>query len=118
MATDWFRRTNWTPSAEADFFARLRRARDKSQYLRIQAVTLEAAGDYPAALKLIDYYFDLHSEPIWNGTMHQCRASAHAAMGELDRAIAAFRASVEAERSPGGLKTDGWLDFGELVVLN
>jgi hypothetical protein len=39
---DWYRRTTWTPADEQDFFGRLRRARNKPEYLR------EPPGD-PAA---------------------------------------------------------------------
>ena len=58
MTTDWFRNTTWNKSVERAFDEKLRRAKRKEQYLRIQACTL--ARSYPeVALKLLDRYFEL-----------------------------------------------------------
>jgi hypothetical protein len=60
MATDWFRKTSWSETDQADFFARLKRSRgasNKAQYLRIQASHLEGVGSpglLRASLTLLD----------------------------------------------------------------
>lgn len=52
---DWFRNSNWNDAIETAFFAKLRRARSKAQYLKIQACTL--AEKHPeVALRLLDQY--------------------------------------------------------------
>jgi hypothetical protein len=55
---DWFRNTAWDRQTSSLFFAKLARARDKAQYLRIQACTL--ARSHPeVALDLLAKYFAL-----------------------------------------------------------
>ena len=54
MGAEWFRNQTWDETIERGFNEKLRRARKKDQYLRIQALTLgrldEAIGAYEAAL--------------------------------------------------------------------
>lgn len=46
MTDDWFRSPDWSPTAQADFEARLRRSRDwnHAQYIRIKGLALREAG--------------------------------------------------------------------------
>jgi hypothetical protein len=55
---DWFRNTSWDPEIENAFFKKLARARDKCQYLRVQASTLSSRSP-DVALRLLDQYFSL-----------------------------------------------------------
>ena len=58
MTVEWFRNTTWNESIQAAFDAKLRRARRKGQYLRIQACTL--ARSHPEiALELLERYLAL-----------------------------------------------------------
>ena len=60
-AEDWFRNRDWNDKIEAAFYEKLRRARRKEQYLRIQACIL--ADSCPkVALKLLDEYFELKDD--------------------------------------------------------
>lgn len=54
VADEWFRSPAWGPSDQADFEARLRRARKtgRSQYLRIKGLALNAAGHRDGARAL------------------------------------------------------------------
>jgi hypothetical protein len=61
---------------------KLARAKDKSQYLRIQASTL--ASRYPkAALRLLDQYF-ASGEHLDMAVAHVDRATAYLCLGKLD----------------------------------
>jgi len=54
VADDWFRSPDWSPEGQADFEARLRRAREgnRSQYTRIKGIALREAGQVAAARTL------------------------------------------------------------------
>ena len=51
MADDWFRSPDWSLEAQADFEARLRRARagNRTQYTRIKGIALQESGQADAA---------------------------------------------------------------------
>lgn len=52
--TDWFRSSDWSPEAQADFELRLKRARghNKTQYARIKGLALRESGQVEAARQL------------------------------------------------------------------
>ena len=54
MADDWFRSPDWSPIAQAEFEARLSRARpyNRAQYLRIKGLALAEAGEKRGARQL------------------------------------------------------------------
>ncbi len=60
MADDWFRSSDWSPTAQADFEARLRRSRDwnRAQYIRIKGLALMEAGLLQAARDLWERILD------------------------------------------------------------
>lgn len=111
---DWFRNTTWNDEIEANFQQRLRRARDKSQYLRIQASYL--AGIHPrVTLGLLDQYFSL-GDHFDIAQAYVGKAQALMALGDLDGAISAYEAALERERLYPSLKTQAYLDFVCLVA--
>jgi len=56
MSADWFRNTTWDDAIEQAFDEKLRRARKKEQYLRLQAFIMDRSHP-EVALKLLDRYF-------------------------------------------------------------
>lgn len=60
MADDWFRSPDWSPDAQADFEARLKRSRDwnHAQYTRIKGLALQEAGLLQAARELWERILD------------------------------------------------------------
>ena len=121
MPIDWFRRTDWTPRIEAEFFARLRRARpgNRPQYLAVQAGELAKAGGerrLRKALELLDLvvahyptYFDLT-------TIYWIRGQCLAGLGKVDEALDALRKALGVQRDRPNVRTDAYLEFGILVV--
>ena len=115
MATDdWFRNEEWSSSIEEAFFRKLRRARRKEQYLRIQASTL-ASAEPKVALRLLEEYFKLSDD--WDHAQaHVDRATAYIAMNRLDMAIESYEAAIQREREFPGLQTQAGLDLPFLIA--
>jgi len=111
---DWFRNTTWNAEIEADFQQRLRRARDKSQRLRIQACHL--AEIHPAAaLGLLEQYFAL-GDRVDAAQAHVDRARALKALGDVGNALSSYEDALERESQLPSYKTRAHLDFVRLVV--
>ena len=111
---DWFRNTSWDPEIEAAFFKKLARAKDKSQYLRIQASTL-ASSCPQVALRLLDQYFTL-GEHFDMAQAHVDRASAYLRLGQVGSAILAYEAALTRETSHPNLQTQAYLELPFLVA--
>jgi hypothetical protein len=111
---DWFRNTTWNDEIEAVFHRRLRRARDKSKYLRIQAWHL--AESHPGvALRLLEQYFQLGEsfDRVW---AYCDQARALAALGDVEGAVYAYEAALQREREVPSVKARAFIDFPRLVV--
>lgn len=114
MASEWFRNTIWNESVERAFDEKLRRARRKEQYLRIQACTL--ARSHPeVALKLLDRYFELPDD-FENAQAHVDRATALAQLGRTSEAIEGYEAALAREAKFPKLRTRAYLDLPYLIA--
>ena len=115
MSTEWFRNTTWDEAIERAFDERLRRARRKEEFLRIQASTL--ASTHPeVALKLLDRYFKLPND-FDHAQAHVDRATALLTLGRVDEALIAYEAALAREAAFPNLKTDAYLDFPYVVAV-
>jgi tetratricopeptide (TPR) repeat protein len=111
---DWYRNSSWNADIESDFRQRLRRARDKSQYLRIQAFHL--AESHPqVALSLLDQYFAL-GDHVDKAQAHVDRARAFVELDDVDAAISSYEEALTREREFPGWKTQAYLDYACLVT--
>jgi tetratricopeptide (TPR) repeat protein len=111
--TDWLRNTTWNASIERAFDDKLRRARRKEQYLRIQACTL--ARSHPdIALKLLDRYFALPND-FDHAQAHVDRATAYLALGRVLDALAAYEDALTRESVFPKLKTEAYIGFPYLA---
>jgi tetratricopeptide (TPR) repeat protein len=112
---DWFRNVAWNSEIEEAFFAKLRRARDKSQYLRIQACTL-AKKQPLVALRLLDEYFT-QANQVDRSQAFVDRASAYLTLGEVDKAIASYESALAHEEQRPFFKTQAYLDLPFLIAI-
>jgi tetratricopeptide (TPR) repeat protein len=122
MADDWYRRKTWTPNDREEFFARLRRSRgayNKAQYARIQAcelLTIRMHEAYLAALELLDMILAEWREEAQLASVFHHRAECFSGLGDLPRAIDAYRQVFQMQRVHKRELTMAHLDFGWLVA--
>jgi tetratricopeptide (TPR) repeat protein len=114
LSRDWFRNDTWNPEVESGFDAKLSRARNKTQYLRIQAGHLSSAQP-EVALGLIDRYFELGGD-INIGSAHVIRAMAYVSMGKIDDAVSAYEDALAREREFPNLRTRTFIDLPKLIA--
>lgn len=113
---DWYRNKKWSADIEAAFTAKLKRARDKSQYLRIQASIL--ADTRPEiALRLLEQYFAL-GENFDYAQAWVDKARAHISLGQVARAIQAYQAALAREAAYPNLKTQAYLELPYVVAIH
>ena len=113
---DWYRNPRWNSQIEAEFQARLARARSqRDQYLVIQAITIEAT--HPRiALKLVNQYFETKESTFHDVRALNARANAYVALGDDARAVEAMKAVLEIESAHSNQKTHTFVDYPYLVA--
>src|ERR1700733_3713590 len=122
MADDWFRRKTWAPKDREEFFTRLRRSRgaaNMAQYARIQASTLigiHTRESYEAALALLDMILAEWPETTQLASVYQHRGECFTRLGDLPRAVDAYRQVFATQRAHKNWLTIAHLDFGWLVA--
>lgn len=111
---DWYRNIDWDEQTEIKFKDKLKRARDKSQYLRIQASYL--IKKHPQnALHLLELYFD-QGEHFDFAQAHSDRAKAYLAIEKVDEAIKSYNAAIQRESVYPQLLTNAYLDLPLLIA--
>lgn len=116
MGADWYRNTTWNEEIEKHFNEKLRRARDKSQYLRIQAYTL--AQSHPeVALRLSDRYFKF-ADRFDAAQAYVDRGTALLALGRIEEAIESYQAALARETEFPQYRTQAYLDLPFTIATN
>jgi len=114
--SEWFRNTTWDESIERAFNAKLHRAREKGQYLRLQAGGLTSSHP-EVALKLLDRYFAL---PVAfdHAQAHVERAEAFLTLGRVADAITAYEAALAREVVFPNVLTQAYLHLPYVVATH
>jgi tetratricopeptide (TPR) repeat protein len=112
---DWYRNLDWNPEIETQFFEKLRRARDKSQYLRIQACLLTKSKP-ETALDLLERYFALgvHFD---RAQAYVDQAEAFLSLGEIERALISYEHALAREKEYPNLLTQAYVELPLLVAM-
>ena len=118
---DWYGRKTWTKADQADYFARLNRskaARNKAQYLWVQARELHHAGLTKEAILLLDKMLAECPEPFFMPLVCMTKAECLVALGDVKGALQSYRLGLEIERKKPNHRTEACYEFGKLVVEN
>ncbi|WP_066554000.1 hypothetical protein [Croceicoccus bisphenolivorans] len=114
--SDWYRQIEWNDEIAQAFFSCLERARNKAQYLNIQAYTLLAS--HPAvAAELCRKVLTLDT-PDQHARAGLYLGTALAASGDIDGAIAALEDAIETERNHPMHRTGAYMDQALLVAVS
>src|ERR1700731_2595925 len=115
MAAAEFRNEEWNPTIEEHFFKKLSRAKDKVQYLKIQAGCLSKR--YPqVALQLLNKFFALEGNSIFRAEAFLHEAQAYLSVGAKQKAIESFQKALQREREFPNMVTNAWSEYGLLVA--
>jgi len=112
---DWYRNKDWNTQIMSEFDAKLKRARDKSQYLRIQASYLTKIHPQ-AALNLLDRYFDL-GEHFDFAQAYVDQAKAYLTLGNISETIISFEKALVREKNYPKLLTNAYLDLPLIIAV-
>jgi hypothetical protein len=113
---EWYRNTDWNDEIEADFFARLARARSqRDQYLVIQAVLL-AESRPETTLRLVDLYFRTRTEDFHNPRARSAASAAHFALGGYAEALDNYLAILDDGEAQRDLHVGSPLQFAFLAA--
>lgn len=115
----WYRRTTWSAEDEQDFLVRLKRARQKAQYLVLQASALVDTGDavlVGAGLRLVDRMLAEYPDPFFLSNAFLTRAEALVRLNRPEEAVFAFRGALEARRAMPNLVNYAYLEFAWTVA--
>ena len=116
MADEWYRRTTWTESDREAFEAKLKRSRQKSQFLRIQASHLAEAHLWDAAIELLTRSVAEFPQDDQMAQVQLQLAEAYVQIGKREMALRAFDLSVAAQRAKPNFRTQVWLLYPWYVV--
>jgi tetratricopeptide (TPR) repeat protein len=114
MPDDWFRNRSWNQDIEQQFFEKLKRARQKGQYLRIQASMLSHSHPQ-VTLELLEHYFSIPND-FDQAQAHVDRAEALLALRRDEEAINSYEAALVREAEYPKLLTQAYLDLPWLIV--
>jgi tetratricopeptide (TPR) repeat protein len=115
---DWFRNEVWTPTISGKFFEKLRRARNKAQYLKIQSFHLTES--HPSVARdLLEQYFSLDDHFDDAQAFFQ-QAQAYVVLGKREDAIICYQKALQRERDfpHSNSITRAWCEYALLVATH
>jgi tetratricopeptide (TPR) repeat protein len=125
MKTDWYRKQTWTKDDEQDFFAKLKRVRNRgmqAQYLKLQAGALASTKDtvlMQYAEHLLYYLFSEYSENecrIYKSTALETLGYIYQNYGDYNKALDYFKQAIDYEKVFPYSITNAFMYYSLLVI--
>jgi tetratricopeptide (TPR) repeat protein len=115
MSENWYRNRDWTPDIAADFEKRIARARtQKAQYLMLQGYALiERHPDIAAEMLERSIALD---DSFFLNAANCYLAAARLALGDVEGALTAYEAALEAQLRLPNVRTSAPLDYAFTVA--
>lgn len=113
-SNDWYRNAEWNGEIAEQFEARLKRARRKAQYLRIQACSL-ARSEPRVALQLLDRYFEV-GDDFDHAQAYVDQATAYRSLGQPENAVESYEQALRREAEFPNLQTQAYLELPFLIA--
>ena len=111
---DWYRNAKWNDETAERFEAKLKRARRKAQYLRIQACSL-ARSEPRVALQLLERYFEL-GDDFDHAQAYVDQATAYRSLGHLENTVKSYEQALRREANFPNLQTQAYLELPFLIA--
>ena len=100
MSGQWYTNEDWNDDIEAAFFAKLGRARDKAQYLKIQANVLKSSHP-KVSLMLLERYFSI-GEKSFHAQAYEIQSAALEKLGDYEGACNALENALNRVKEATG----------------
>ena len=111
---DWFRNKTWSDSVEAHFEAKLARARDRSQYLKIQGYEL-LASDPGIAAQLLERCAEIDDH--WRADALLYLGQARLRQGDIEGAVEALDGAIDQEQRITWARTGARSDRALIIAF-
>jgi len=122
MTTEWYRKKTWTKTDEAEYFAKLGRARKdgRPEYLKIQAIEFVETKDPilldVAELLIKKLFIDYPDDKFERSSCLETLGDIYKYRQQFDMAIEYYKNAIDFEKTYPQVLTQAYLEYSELVV--
>lgn len=118
MSDDWYRSTEWSLAARADFEARLQRSRswNRPQYLRIKALALIGTEQTVEPMTLLQRILDEYPDSLDASSAMELIGDLRQQAGDLTGAERAYRDLIEARPDLNATTGQARISLGEVLL--
>ena len=124
MTTEWYRKKTWSKTDEAEYFAKLGRAKKEGrpEYLKIQAIEFVDTKD-PALLDIAELlikklFTDYPDDKFERSSCLETLGDIYKYRQLFDKAIEYYKNAIDFEKTYPQVLTQAYLEYSKLVVTH